>query len=147
MYMVNIAKDTMDPKVECFHQSCCFKVTRLTSQILTLILIKLQFHNLLNISFQSFTKLQLTQQTQPNLAKIQHQDVDQTSSTESLPNFSRHWCLGKASMKKKRFLSGIARMRGGGSTRARIFWPFFQEVHFWSIKRVYFFKNANVLNF
>ena len=90
MYMVNIAKDTMDPKVECFHQSWCFKVTRLTSQILTLILIKLQFHNLLNISFQSFTKLQLTQQTQPNLAEIQHQDVDQTSSTESLPNFSRH---------------------------------------------------------
>ena len=32
---------------------------------------------------------------------------------------------------KKRFLSGIARMRGG---------------HFWSLKRVYFFKNANVLN-
>ena len=23
----------------------------------------------------------------------------------------------------------------------------FQEVHFWSIKRVYFLKNANVLNF
>ena len=30
-------------------------------------------------------------------------------------------------------------------------WPdflaLFLEVHFWSIKRVYFFKNANVLNF
>ena len=28
-------------------------------------------------------------------------------------------------MEKKRFLSGIARMMGGGSTHARIFWPFF----------------------
>ena len=26
---------------------------------------------------------------------------------------------------KKRFLSGIARMMGGGSTHARIFWPSF----------------------
>ena len=34
---------------------------------------------------------------------------------------------------KKRFLSGILAL--------------FLEVHFWSIKRVYFFKNANVLNF
>ena len=47
-------------------------------------------------------------------------------------------------MKKKSFLSGPN--DGGGSTHARIFDPF-QEVHFWSIKRVYFFKNANVLNF
>ena len=46
--------------------------------------------------------------------------------------------------RKKRFLSGIARMRGGGSTHARIFLAFFLEVHFWSIKRVYFFKNTNV---
>ena len=48
--------------------------------------------------------------------------------------------------KKKRFLSGIAQMRGGVYP-----WPnflaLFLEVHFWSIKRVYFFKNANVLNF
>ena len=27
------------------------------------------------------------------------------------------------------------------------FLALFQEVHFWSIKRVYFFKNANVVNF
>ena len=97
------------------------------------------------------------------------------------------WPLEKTSMKKKRFLSGIARMRrgGGGSTNAWFFWPFFkkcifgqqkesisskmpmyrtfncflgcllgclkttlfQKVHFWSIKRVFFLKNANVLNF
>ena len=55
--------------------------------------------------------------------------------------------LGKGSIeKKKRFLSGIARIRGGGSTHARIFGPLFRSA-FWSIKRVYFFKNANVLNF
>ena len=55
--------------------------------------------------------------------------------------------LGKTSMEKKRFLSGIARMRGGGVYPCPIFLALFQEVHFWSIKRVYFFKNANVLNF
>ena len=31
--------------------------------------------------------------------------------------------LGKRSIEKKRFLSGIARMREGGSTHTRIFWP------------------------
>ena len=54
--------------------------------------------------------------------------------------------LGKTSMEKKRFLSGIARMRGGVYPCPN-FLALFQEVHFWSIKRVYFFKNANVLNF
>ena len=48
---------------------------------------------------------------------------------------------------KKRFLSGIARMRGEGVYPSPNFSALFQEVHFWSIKRVYFFKNANVLNF
>ena len=35
--------------------------------------------------------------------------------------------LGKGSIEKKRFLSGIARIRGGGrgSTHAQIFWPSF----------------------
>ena len=33
--------------------------------------------------------------------------------------------VGKGSTGKKRFLSGIARMMGGGSTRARIFLPSF----------------------
>ena len=47
---------------------------------------------------------------------------------------------------KKRFLSGIAGMRGGVYP-CPIFLALFLEVHFWSIKRVYFFKNANVLNF
>ena len=46
--------------------------------------------------------------------------------------------------KKKRFLSGVARMRGGVYPCPN-FSALFQEVHFWSIKRVYFFKNANEL--
>ena len=54
--------------------------------------------------------------------------------------------LGKTSTEKKSILSGIARMRGGGLPMPE-FLALFQEVHFWSIKRVYFFKNANVLNF
>ena len=50
---------------------------------------------------------------------------------------------------KKRFLSGIARMMEGGRGvyPCPNFLALFLEVHFWSIKRVYFFKNANVLNF
>ena len=42
------------------------------------------------------------------------------------------WPLEKTSMKKKRFLSGIARMRrgGGGSTNAWFFWPFFKKCIF-----------------
>ena len=55
--------------------------------------------------------------------------------------------LGKGSRGKKRFLSGIARMMGGGVYPCPNFLALFLEVHFWSIKRVYFFKNANVLNF
>ena len=35
----------------------------------------------------------------------------------------------------------------GGLPMPEFFGPFFQEVHFWSIKRVYFLKNANVLTF
>ena len=35
----------------------------------------------------------------------------------------------------------------GGVYPCPIFLALFLEVHFWSIKRVYFFKNANVLNF
>ena len=44
--------------------------------------------------------------------------------------------LGKASMKKNVFF------RAGPNFLAH-----FQEVHLWSIKRVYFLKNANILNF
>ena len=60
----------------------------------------------------------------------------------------RNYCskLGKTSIEKKRFLSGIARMMGGVYPCPN-FLALFQEVHFGSIKRVYFFKNANVLNF
>ena len=54
---------------------------------------------------------------------------------------------GRGQLKKKRFLSGIARIMGGGVYSCPNFLALFLEVHFWSIKRVYFFKNANVLNF
>ena len=63
------------------------------------------------------------------------------------PTKNTHLILGKTSELKKRFLSGIARIRGGGVYPCPNFLALFQEVHFWSIKRVYFFKNANVLNF
>ena len=55
--------------------------------------------------------------------------------------------LGKTSIEKKRFLSGIARIMGGGVYPCPNFLALLLEVHFWSIKRVHFFKNANVLNF
>ena len=55
--------------------------------------------------------------------------------------------LGKASIEKNVLISGIARIRGGGVYPCPNFLALFLEVHFWSIKRVYFFKNANVLNF
>ena len=54
--------------------------------------------------------------------------------------------LGKGSIEKKRFLSGIARIRGGVYPCPN-FLALFLEVYFWSIKGVYFFKNANGLNF
>ena len=41
--------------------------------------------------------------------------------------------LGKGSIEKKRFLSGIARIRGGVYP-CPIFLALFLEVHFWSIK-------------
>ena len=56
-------------------------------------------------------------------------------------------CLREGVNGKKRFLSGIARMMGEGVYPCPNFLALFLEVHFWSIKRVYFFKNANVLNF
>ena len=43
--------------------------------------------------------------------------------------------LGKTSTEKKRFLSGIARIRGGGGLPMMPeFLALFQKVHFWSIK-------------
>ena len=62
---------------------------------------------------------------------------------KAFENIKVRFGFGKTSMKKKRFLSGIARMSGGGLPMPE-FLALFQEVHFWSIKRVYFFKNANV---
>ena len=43
----------------------------------------------------------------------------------SLKDLIKLLSLGKGSIEKKRFLSGIARIMGGGSTHARIFWPSF----------------------
>ena len=54
--------------------------------------------------------------------------------------------LGKASIKKNVFFWALPEWGGGGLPMPE-FLALFQEVHFWSIKRVYFFKNANVLNF
>ena len=55
--------------------------------------------------------------------------------------------LGKGSIEKKTFSFGHCPNKGGGVYPCPIFLALFLEVHFWSIKRVYFFKNANVLNF
>ena len=56
--------------------------------------------------------------------------------------------LGKGSIEKKRFLSGIARiLEGGGVYPCPNFLALFLKVHFRSIQRVYFLKNANVLSF
>ena len=59
------------------------------------------------------------------------------------------WPLEKTSMKKKTFSFGHCPNEEGGRGvyKCLIFLAIFQEVHFWSIKRVYFLKNANVLNF
>ena len=48
---------------------------------------------------------------------------------------------------KKMFSFGHCPNDGGGVYPCPNFLALFLEVHFWSIKRVYFFKNANVLNF
>ena len=48
---------------------------------------------------------------------------------------------------KKTFSFGDCPNDGGGVYPCPNFLALFLEVHFWSIKRVYFFKNANVLNF
>ena len=49
--------------------------------------------------------------------------------------------------KKKVFFRALPELWGGGVYPCPNFLALFLEVHFWSIKRVYFFKNANVLNF
>ena len=49
--------------------------------------------------------------------------------------------------RKNTFSFGHCPNEGGGVYPCPNFLALFQEVHFWSIKRAYFFKNANVLNF
>ena len=48
---------------------------------------------------------------------------------------------------KKTFSFGHCPNYVGGVYPCLNFLALFLEMHFWSIKRVYFFKNANVLNF
>ena len=48
---------------------------------------------------------------------------------------------------KNVFFRALPEKGGGVVYPCPKFLALFQEVHFWSIKRVYFFKNANVLNF
>ena len=56
-------------------------------------------------------------------------------------------CIREDINEKKTFSFGHCPNEGGGVYPCPNFLALFQEVHFWSIKRVYFFKNANVLNF
>ena len=49
--------------------------------------------------------------------------------------------------KKNVFFRALPEFWGGGVYPCPNFLALFLEVHFWSIKRVYFFKNGNVLNF
>ena len=55
--------------------------------------------------------------------------------------------LGKGSIEKNVFFRALPELWGGWGLPMPEFLALFLEVHFWSIKRVYFFKNANVLNF
>ena len=59
---------------------------------------------------------------------------------------SRSWIREGVNWKKT-FSFGHCPNDGGGVYPCPNFLALFLEVHFWSIKRVYFFKNANVLNF
>ena len=54
--------------------------------------------------------------------------------------------LGKTSIKKNVFFRALPEWWGGVYPCPN-FLALFQEVHFWSIKRVYFFKIANLLSF
>ena len=58
-----------------------------------------------------------------------------------------HCWLREDINRKKTFSFGHCPNEGGGVYPCPNFLALFQEVHFWSIKRVYFFKNSNVLKF
>ena len=53
---------------------------------------------------------------------------------------------GRGQLKRNFFFRALPELWGGVYPCPN-FLALFLEVHFWSIKRVYFFKNANVLNF
>ena len=55
--------------------------------------------------------------------------------------------LVREDMNEKKTFSFVHCPNEGGGLPMPEFLALFQEMHFWSIKRVYFFKNANVLNF
>ena len=64
-----------------------------------------------------------------------------------LASFAIFWSFREGLNSKKMFSFRHCPNKGGGVYPCPNFLTLFQEVHFWSIKRVYFFKNANVLNF
>ena len=74
--------------------------------------------------------------------------VEETLVTDKSGKFAKLWMGCRKQFREdlnkiKHLISGIVQKVGGGAA----FLALFQEVLFWSIKRVYFFKNANVLNF
>ena len=87
----------------------------------------------------------LTRKTWTIKVDLEKRDVDKNMHNVYVRR-NNFLSLRKGLNEKKRFLSGIARMRGGVYPCLN-FLALFQEVHFWSIKGVYFFKNANLLNF
>ena len=56
---------------------------------------------------------------------------------------------GRHQQQKNVLFRALPELWGGGGLPMPEFFvlALFLEVHFWSIRRVYFFKNANVLNF
>ena len=53
--------------------------------------------------------------------------------------------LGKGSIEKKRFLSGIARIMGGGVYPCPNFLALFLEMHFWLIKKSLFLQKCQCI--
>ena len=62
------------------------------------------------------------------------------------PFFIEEMATGRPQLKKTFSFGHCPNDGWGGLPMPDFFGPLF-EVHFWSIKRVYFFKNAKVLNF
>ena len=67
--------------------------------------------------------------------------------SDNHPKLSKKYVISKLreevnrEIEKQHFLSGIARIMGGGGPTMPKFLALLQEMHFWSIKGVYFFEN------